>query len=90
MKKITHSIVSIIALLAVLMATAQLPGNSFRFDGINDYAIGSNISVLDITSGTIIIRFNITLTASNAQTLIAYKSDGPGTRYLFNLLPNLS
>ncbi|GGI57653.1 T9SS type A sorting domain-containing protein [Winogradskyella haliclonae] len=66
------------------------PGTAFNFDGIDDYAVAVNPSILEITSGTVEMRIKPE-TKATAQTILAYRSsDGANTKYLFNLLGNLT
>ncbi len=63
---------------------------AFNFDGIDDYAVATNPSILDITTGTIEMRIK-PQTKTTKQTILCYRSsNGGSTKYLFNLLENLS
>ncbi|WP_299886289.1 LamG domain-containing protein [uncultured Lacinutrix sp.] len=76
--------------VSITFTTSCMPATAFNFDGIDDYAVAVNPSILDITTGTIEMRIK-PLTKTTKQTILGYRSStGGSTKYLFNLLENLS
>ena len=53
-------------------------GTAFNFDGIDDYAVAINPSVLDITTGTIEMRTK-PQTKTTKQTILGYRSSNGGS-----------
>ncbi len=76
--------------VSITFSTSCMPATAFNFDGIDDYAVAINPSILDIITGTIEMRIK-PKTKTTKQTILGYRSsNGGSTKYLFNLLENLS
>ncbi|RNC86406.1 MAG: T9SS C-terminal target domain-containing protein [Winogradskyella sp.] len=75
---------------SVELEVESTAATAFNFDGLDDYAAATNPSILDITSGTVEMRIKPE-TKATPQTILGYRSsDGSSTKYLFNLLGNLT